>query len=332
MTFLYGESRHRNVAQVPVRSATMPTLYPPSEVSWSKKDIKMSKELAFKHQEKSIKCGPSCTEDHVHHYDYDYTKTFKDPIVKRPGIDFIIDPKIKQELAKGIDPNLFEFGKKQTPINLSSQMEVLEDFQDKEFDYAYEKVEQNQKQLKFNETGDAFFFDIGKGRDQKSNPNKMTTATISLFDNHIPSATLVGAQFHFHAPSEHSIDGQLLDLEMHIVHFMEEKHDPWNCSCCVDTEKDRVENNKSQFGAGVLGFFFKVMPEEYFKEMTERYPQADVDWHDKFMFELVKAENERQAAGAPNEEGLDLTEFVNKINSNKRWTYQGSLTTAPCME
>jgi carbonic anhydrase len=29
---------------------------------------------------------------------------------------------------------------------------------------------------------------------------------------------------------------------------------------------------------------------------------------------------------------LDLTEFVNKINSNKRWTYQGSLTTAPCDE
>ena len=97
-------------------------------------------------------------------------------------------------------------------------MEVLEDFQDKEFDYFYEKVKPND-QLKFNEAGDAMLFDMGKGRDQKANPNKMTTSTISLFDKHIPAATLVCAQFHFHAPSEHSIDGQLLDLEMHIVLF-----------------------------------------------------------------------------------------------------------------
>lgn len=48
--------------------------------------------------------------------------------------------------------------------------------------------------------------------------NKMVTSTISLFDKHIKSATLHGLQTHFHAPSEHTIDGQLMDLEMHIVH------------------------------------------------------------------------------------------------------------------
>ena len=133
--------------------------------------------------------------------------------------------------------------------------------------------------MKFNETGDAFYFDIAKGKAEGENPNYMKTSTISLFDPHIPSATLHGAQFHFHAPSEHSIDGHLLDLEMHIVHLMEEKHDPTRCKCCVDTEKDRVENDKSQFMAGVLGFFFKVMPEKYFADMHMRYPQADVEWH-----------------------------------------------------
>lgn len=50
------------------------------------------------------------------------------------------------------------------------------------------------------------------------------------------------------------------------------------------------------------------------------------------MLKLVKEENERMAAGAPNEEGLDLSEFVDKVNFNKLWTYQGSLTTAPCDE
>jgi carbonic anhydrase len=29
---------------------------------------------------------------------------------------------------------------------------------------------------------------------------------------------------------------------------------------------------------------------------------------------------------------LDLTEFVSRLNFNKRWTYPGSLTTAPCDE
>lgn len=31
-------------------------------------------------------------------------------------------------------------------------------------------------------------------------------------------------QYHFHSPSEHSVDGKLLDLEMHIVHAMESKY------------------------------------------------------------------------------------------------------------
>lgn len=138
----------------------------------------------------------------------------------------------------------------------------------------------------------------------------MQTSTISLFDPHIPVATLHGAQFHFHAPSEHSIDGKLLDLEMHIVHLMDNKR----------------EQRNSQFGAGVLGFFFKVVPEEYFEEMNVRYPQADLEWHDKFMMELVKEKQDNVM------NNLDLTEFVRRINFNKRWTYQGSLTTAPCDE
>jgi carbonic anhydrase len=37
--------------------------------------------------------------------------------------------------------------------------------------------------------------------------NVMQTSTISLFDNHIEKAKFNGWQFHFHSPSEHSIDG-----------------------------------------------------------------------------------------------------------------------------
>lgn len=59
---------------------------------------------------------------------------------------------------------------------------------------------------------------------EKPEENRMTTQTINLFDKHIDSATLYGLQYHFHAPSEHSINGRLLDLEMHIVHALEPKH------------------------------------------------------------------------------------------------------------
>ena len=44
------------------------------------------------------------------------------------------------------------------------------------------------------------------------------------------------AQLHFHAPSEHSVDGKHFDLEMHIVHV------------------DKVTNKP----AAVIGFFFDV--------------------------------------------------------------------------
>ena len=48
----------------------------------------------------------------------------------------------------------------------------------------------------------------------------MLTKTAGLFDRHLKGkyTKFYGMQTHFHAPSEHSIDGQLLDLEMHIVH------------------------------------------------------------------------------------------------------------------
>ena len=60
--------------------------------------------------------------------------------------------------------------------------------------------------------------------------------------------------------------------------------------------------------------------------MNVRYPQADIEWHDRFMHTLVKENHDGSM------DNLDLQEFVEKVDFNKRWTYQGSLTTAPCDE
>ena len=145
---------------------------------------------------------------------------------------------------------------------------------------------------------------------EKPDENRMTTQTISLFDKHIESATLYGLQYHFHAPSEHSINGQLLDLEMHIVHALEPKH--------VSQKKE----DKSQFTNGVLGFFFKAVPEDFEFEL-----HGFTDYHDCFLKQMLEAEK----AGDKNEK-IDLTKFVKKLNYNRRWTYPGSLTTAPFSE
>ena len=44
----------------------------------------------------------------------------------------------------------------------------------------------------------------------------------------------------------------------------------------------------SQFWAGVLGFVFKVMPDSYFKEWYSEIPGQDIEWHDRFLYNLDK--------------------------------------------
>ena len=123
----------------------------------------------------------------------------------------------------------------------------------------------------------------------------MTTKTPGLFDTHLEGKNihLKGMQTHFHAPAEHAIDGVIYDLEMHIVHSM-----------------PAAEN--SQFSNGVLGFIFKVVPDSHFDRNS--------DYHDKFLAALVA-----DYMGDPQE--LDMTTFVDQLNVDRRWTYQGGLTT-----
>jgi hypothetical protein len=99
---------------------------------------------------------------------------------------------------------------------------------------------------------------------------------------------------------------------------------------------------------GVLGFLFKVMPDSYFKKMMKKNP--DILYHDEFLMNLVDEEKHEQLMmeqkGSaedeeddmqPQEKNLDesplnMGKFVDLLDYNRRYTYQGSLTTAPCAE
>lgn len=100
-------------------------------------------------------------------------------------------------------------------------------------------------------------------------------------------------QFHFHAPSEHSIDGKLYPLEMHLVH-------------------------KSDEGTlAVLAVLFKEKagkPNEFLDQFWDVLPTA------------VQHEGDKPILIG------ELDAYDLELNLKKHYRYMGSLTTPPCSE
>ena len=110
----------------------------------------------------------------------------------------------------------------------------------------------------------------------------------------------VPAQFHYHAPSEHTIGGRQLDLEVHFVHLPRGGPDP-----------------EGQGYAAVLGVFFD-------REMGGNYPNEFIE---SMRFDQIGAGSETWESGPiPLDDFLDLAEDASFIS------YDGSLTTPPCTE
>lgn len=122
------------------------------------------------------------------------------------------------------------------------------------------------------------------------------------------------AQFHFHAKSEHTIDGKRFDLEMHTVHVADEKK----------TNEDGIE-----VWASAVGIIFdrenydptitpaeRMIVDKFFDSMN--FGSTSVSKDDKG--NTILAEDVEVNYG-------DLTQIVNFAN---RWAYSGSLTTPPC--
>jgi hypothetical protein len=87
-----------------------------------------------------------------------------------------------------------------------------------------------------------------------------------------------------------------MDLEMHIVNFIDDKISPM---------KVGADNaNASQFFAGVLGFMFKVMPDDYFESRKSENP--NILYHDQFLSALV-------------DEQLHQKILLEKLNRDDEW-------------
>ena len=98
-----------------------------------------------------------------------------------------------------------------------------------------------------------------------------------------------------------------MDLEMHIVHGFEP-----------------AVAEHTVLSHGVLGFFFKAVPEDFPFAL-----HGGTDFHDRFMKQML--EDSQNSKGVKTKK-LDLTKFIQLLQYNRRWTYTGSLTTAPFSE
>ena len=121
----------------------------------------------------------------------------------------------------------------------------------------------------------------------------MTELELTFADRR--QATFRPLELHFHAPSEHTVDGSLYDLELHIVHTT-------------------VDESGNEAAGAVLGVFFDV------KEGGNE-ENAFID----SLFEAIKTRDTSR-------KDVGITDFLAFIDMKEFWSYDGSLTTPPCTE
>ena len=115
--------------------------------------------------------------------------------------------------------------------------------------------------------------------------------SLAFGDDQLP-ADFNPLQFHFHAPSEHVIDGEYMDLEVHIVHL----YSTGGLGAVIGIMFDRVAGGNS---------------DNPFIEALD-FENADPD-------------------GNP-VENVNLKDFLDGVDMTNFWSYNGSLTTPPCTE
>lgn len=119
------------------------------------------------------------------------------------------------------------------------------------------------------------------------------------------------AQFHFHAKSEHTIDGKRYDLEMHTVHVPGE-----------------AKGNDVTIKYSALGLMFDV--DDYDPSVTPDEKKVINDFFDSMNFGNVPPTGKASGHELNGTAEVPFGDLMRIANFANRWVYTGSLTTPPC--
>ena len=118
-------------------------------------------------------------------------------------------------------------------------------------------------------------------------------------------------QFHFHALSEHTIDGVRFDLEMHSVHLPDNKQDG--------------------YFAAVQGLIFDT--QRYDQSITKEEIAIVDEFFDSLKWDSLDVNSKGGSATLEvNLNSVNYGQLMNLASTNNRYVYTGSLTTPPCTE
>jgi len=125
------------------------------------------------------------------------------------------------------------------------------------------------------------------------------------------------AQFHIHMPSEHTVEGQQMDAEIHWVHFSHNIN---------DILADTADEDETYALASALGIMFSLEAEV--DSDIEAAAFAFLDW---IKDDLDNDPTETPTSADKSGVAPYMNDLLQAVNWNNRWSYSGSLTTPNCL-
>jgi len=197
---------------------------------------------------------------------------------------------------KDVSDNLCGTGTNQSPIDLKNSWSK----KPASFDNWTKLYTDQQTDIKVHWNGHTSQIAVNKeGQDIQTFNSTHATETYGAGNS------FTGVQFHFHAGSEHTVEGKQHDLEMHTVH--------------LPTGGAAAQNG---FIASAVGLFFSV--NDYDKSVTAEQVELIDEFFDALQWTTTDT--------SPKVGLVPYGQLMMMADTDNRWTYVGSVTTPPCAQ